>query len=130
MSAPTISYRCDHFHLRSRDAAAAARFYIEALDAREVRRDGTPVVSRVTVDLGGVTLFIEQAPDTADPTPTPPHLGIEHIGLAVHDIDAAMASLRSRGVKVVADVSSPRPGIRMAFIDGPDAVRIELVERS
>ena len=122
-------YRCDHFHLRSRDAVSAARFYVEALGAREIRRDGAPVVSRVVLDVGGVTLFIEQAPAEIGPSPQPPHLGIEHIGLAVDDIDAAMADLRGRGITIVSEIMDARPGLRMAFIDAPDAVRIEILER-
>lgn len=125
-----MGYRCDHIHLRSRDAVAAARFYCEVLGAREVRRDGAPEVSRVTLDLGGLAVFIEQAPADTGPAAVPPNLGIEHIGLAVEDIDAAMADLRRRGVAIVSGVTDVRPGLRILFLDGPDGVRIELLQRS
>ena len=125
-----MAYRCDHIHLRSRDAVAAAAFYIETLGARELGRDGTPVISRVTIDLGGLRLFIEQAPETTSPAARPPHLGIEHIGLAVEDIDATMAELKARGARIVSGVTDVRPGLRVIFIDGPDGVRIELLQRS
>ena len=129
MSRPPMNYRCDHIHLRSRDAIAAAQFYVDAFGAREVRRDGSPVVTRVTVDLGGLLLFIEQAPEGMTPSSVPPHLGIEHIGLAVEDIEAAMIELRRRNVTVVSDITDPRPGLRISFIEGPDNVRIELLQR-
>lgn len=122
------SFRLDHVHQRSRDAIAAARFYVEALGASEVRREGDPV-TRIVVDLGGLTLFIEQAPAAMGTSARPPHLGVEHIGLAVDDIEAAMAQVRGRGATVATEIKEIRPGVRIAFIDTPDAVRIELLER-
>ncbi len=124
-----MTYRCDHIHLRSRDAVAAARFYVEVFGAREIGRDGAPTVSRVMLDLGGLTVFIEQAPEGLAPAATPPHLGIEHIGLAVGDIEAAVADLQARGVPLVSGITDLRPGLRIAFFDGPDHVRIEILQR-
>ncbi|GJD48768.1 hypothetical protein OPKNFCMD_1494 [Methylobacterium crusticola] len=124
-----MTYRCDHLHLRSRDAVAAARFYVEALGARETGRDGAPVVSRVMLDLGGLTLFIEQAPAATGPAAQPPNLGIEHLGLRVDDIEATVADLRERGIALVSGITDVRPGLRIAFFDGPDGVRIEVLQR-
>lgn len=124
-----MTFRCDHLHLRSRDAVAAAGFYVTMLRAREIRREGAPVVSRVVLDLGGLTVFIEQAPAEIGPPAQAPHLGIEHIGLGVADLDTALAALRARGVRVLVEAKTMRPGLRVAFLEGPDAVRIELLER-
>ncbi len=121
--------RCDHIHLRSRDAVAAARFYVETLGGREIRRDGSPIVSRVRVDLGGLTLFIEQASETLTPAAIPPHLGIEHIGLAGDNIEVALRELQQKNAQIVSGVTEIRPGLRVIFIDGPDNIRIELLQR-
>ena len=123
-----MDFHIDHVHLRSPDAAAAAAFYVDTLAAREVGREGTPP-SRIVLDLGGLTVFIEQAPADLPPPAQAPHLGIEHIGLGVADIDATMADLRARGVTVLVETKVMRPGLRVAFIDGPDGVRIEILER-
>ena len=123
-----MDFHVDHVHLRSRDPVRAAAFYVDKLAAREVRREGTPL-SRIVLDLGGLTVFIEQAPADLTPPAKAPHLGIEHIGLGVADIDATLADLRARGVTVLVDTKVMRPGLRIAFIDGPDGVRIELLER-
>jgi catechol 2,3-dioxygenase-like lactoylglutathione lyase family enzyme len=123
-----MDFHIDHVHLRSPDVAAAAAFYVDKLAAREVRREGTPT-SRIVLDLGGLTVFIEQAPADLPPPARAPHLGIEHIGLGVADIDATLADLRARGVTVLVETKAMRPGLRIAFIDGPDGVRIELLER-
>lgn len=123
-----MDFHIDHVHLRSPDPVRAAAFYVDKLAAREVRREGTPL-SRIVLDLGGLTVFIEQAPADLAPPAKAPHLGIEHIGLGVADIDATLADLRARGVTVLVDTKVMRPGLRIAFIDGPDCVRIELLER-
>lgn len=121
--------RCDHVHLRSRDAIAAAAFYTDLFGATETGREGTDPVTRVTMDLGGLTVFIEQAPASLPPPAIPPHLAIEHIGLRVDDLDAAVAELARRGIPLVSGITVIRPGLRIAFLDGPDHARIELLQR-
>lgn len=123
-----MDFHIDHVHLRSPDAAAASAFYVEKIAAHEIRREGEPL-SRVVLDLGGLTVFIEQAPADLAPPARAPHLGIEHIGLGVTDLDATLADLRARGVTILVEAKQMRPGLRIAFIDGPDGVRIELLER-
>lgn len=125
-----MTFTYDHLHLRSRDAVAAARFYVEALGAHEIGRVGEPVPSRVMIELGGVRVFIEQAPDTMGPGGAPPHLGLEHLGLTVPDIKAAVADLAARGYPLVSGITELRPDLKIAFFDGPDGVRIELLQRS
>ncbi|MBW6399868.1 VOC family protein [Roseomonas sp. HJA6] len=123
-------YGIDHVHLRSTDPNAAARFYMEALGARETGRTEIRGALRLVLDLGGLTLFIEAVPPATPHPPEPPYLGLEHLGLRVPDLDAAAADLRSRGVRFVTEPREARPGTRIAFIEGPDGVRIELIERS
>ena len=124
-----MRYRSDHIHLRSRDAVAAAGFYVETFGAREVRRVGEGTVERVVIDLGGFTVFIEQAPEDTHPAARTPCLGIEHIGFTVDDIEAAMADLTRRGVPVRTGITERGPGLRIAFVEGPDGALIEILER-
>ena len=62
--------------------------------------------------------------------PHAPHLGLEHIGLAVQDIDAVVAALKAKGVVFTMEPTTIRPGVRIAFLRGPEDVSIELLERS
>lgn len=125
-----MQYACDHVHLRSRDAVRAATFYVESFGAREVKRVGSDPVQRVVLDLGGLTVFIEQAPAETAPAGPTPCLGIEHIGLRVSDIEAAMADLTGRGVTVRTGITERGPGLRIAFVEGPDGALIEILERA
>lgn len=124
------TFRCDHFHLRSLDPDKSARFYEEMFGAKRVGTVDNAGKLRVIVDLGGVRLFIEEVPPGTHAAPEPPYLGLEHIGLAVSGIDAIAAELKRKGAEFVVEPRSPRPGTRIAFIRGPENVRIELVDRT
>ncbi|MET0744428.1 MAG: VOC family protein [Microvirga sp.] len=124
-----MQYACDHVHLRSRDAVKAAAFYVQTFGARAVKRVGADPVQRMVLDLGGLTVFIEQAPAETTPATRTPCLGIEHIGLRVANIDAAMAELAARGVTVRTGITERGPGLRIAFVEGPDGALIEILER-
>lgn len=124
-----MTYRCDHVHLRSRDPVAAAAFYVEMFGARETGRVGGEIVQRVILDLGGLAVFIEQAPEEAHPPLTTPCLGLEHIGLAVEDIEVAVAELKGKGVSFRTEIIARGPTLRIVFLDGPDGAVIELLQR-
>jgi lactoylglutathione lyase len=124
-----MQYRFDHIHLRSRDAVAAAEFYTAMFGAREVTRVGTATVERVVLEVGGLTLFIEQAPDDTHPAGPTPCLGLEHFGFAVDDIEAALADLTGRGVPLRMGITQRSPSLRIAFVEGPDGALIEILER-
>lgn len=122
-------YRFDHIHLRSTDPEAAAAVWANAFGATVKARVQAGPWLRLVLDLAGVPVFLEQvAPGTHAP-PAPPFLGIEHVGLTVTDLDAAIADLAGKGVPLVSGPSEPRPGVRIAFFAMPDGVRVELIER-
>lgn len=122
-------YRFDHVHLRSPDPEAAAAIWADAFGARITGRVQAGPYLRIVLDLAGVPLFLEQVPPGTHAPPAPPFLGLEHVGLTVDDLDAAMADLAAKGVACVSGPSEPRPGVRIAFFAAPDGVRVELIER-
>jgi catechol 2,3-dioxygenase-like lactoylglutathione lyase family enzyme len=123
-------FRWDHLHLRSPDPEATARYYVDVFGATPVNKVNAGGALRVIVNLAGLNLFIEQvSPETPAP-PHPPHLGLEHIGLAVTNIDAVCAELKARGAEFTVEPHSPRPGLWIAFVRAPENVRIEVLERS
>ena len=123
-------FKIDHVHLRSVDPEAAAKFYIDMLGAAHVSRMETPTTLRVTVNLAGLLLFIERVPAGTHGPLKPPALGVEHIGLAVADLDAAAAELMAKGVEFSLAPTSPRPGVKIAFIKAPDGAQVEVLERA
>jgi len=122
-------YRFDHIHLRSPDPEAAAAIWCSAFGVEVKGRVQAGPWQRIVLGLAGVTLFIEEVPPETHAPPAPPFLGLEHIGLTVDDLDAAMADLAAKGVQLLSGPSEPRPGVRIAFFGLPDGVRVELIER-
>ncbi|MGE3146800.1 MAG: VOC family protein [Pseudorhodoplanes sp.] len=120
----------DHIHLRSPDPEATAQWFERMLDAELIRsiEQGRP---RVDVQLGGQKIFIAPVgpQDGVNPPPVTPCQGLDHFGFAVKDIDSVVAELRRRGAEFSKEPHSPRPGIRICFLRGPQGISIELLER-
>lgn len=119
----------DHIHLRSPDPDATARFYVERLGGLQTGRLAEDAQLRVTVEMGGLSLFIDRVPPGTTESPDPPHLGVEHLGFRVADIDSAVEALRAHGVPITVAPYDVRPGLRIAFLRGPENVSIELLQR-
>ncbi len=128
--APT--YQFYHLHLVSRDPQATAQYYRRMFDAKvieTVQPDGKP---RIDVDLNGLEIYIFRA-GTEDNLPACPpgrYLGLDHFGLLVKNMDEAVAELKKRGAEFTTEPVTMRPGLRIAFIRGPENTRIEIAERS
>src|SRR5262245_3226978 len=121
----------DHVHLRSPDPEATAQFY-ERMFGAEVLRTVQQGKPRVDLNLGGLKAFIAQAAtgDKIGAAPTSPYLGLDHIGLTVTGIDAAVAELKAKGAEFTMEPTTIRPNVRIAFLRGPQGVAIELVDRN
>ena len=113
-----------HVHLRGPDPAATLAWYREQFGGNvgklKDRIDG--------VEYGGVWVLAQQG----DAMPSQGH-AIDHIGFRPINVDGLVAQLRSRNVKITTE---PRPltlasgvSMRLAFLEGPDGARIELVQR-
>ena len=54
---------------------------------------------------------------------------VDHIGISVPDLDEAIAKLRTAGVTITDEPKSIAGGkVKYAFIEGPDKMRIEIIE--
>ena len=125
---PTVTW--DHVHLRSSDPEATAQWFERMLGAEVIRstQQGKP---RIDLKLGGARVFIAPvAPgDGVNPAPATPYQGLDHIGLSVTGLDAIAAELKAKGVEFTKPPQTPRPGIRICFLRGPQGISIELLER-
>ena len=121
----------DHIHLRSPDPEATAAFYARMFDAEVIRsmQQGKP---RIDLKVGGANVFILPVVpgDKTAPAPKSPYQGLDHFGLSVTGIDAIVAELKAKGAEFTMEPTNIRPGVRIAFLRGPEGVSIELLERS
>jgi lactoylglutathione lyase len=126
---PKFTY--DHIHLRSPNPEATAQYYERMFGAEIIRsmQQGQP---RIDLKLGGANIFIAPvAPgDGVNPAPTTPYQGLDHFGLLVNDIDRVAAELKSKGAQFTKEPTTVRPGVRVAFIRGPEGVSIEILDRN
>jgi catechol 2,3-dioxygenase-like lactoylglutathione lyase family enzyme len=125
---PQFTY--DHIHLRSPNPEATAQYYERMFGAEVVRsmQQGKP---RIDLKLGGANIFIAPvaAGDGVNPPPATPYQGLDHFGLSVSNIDAVVAELKAKGAEFTREPTTVRPGVRVAFMRGPEGVSIELLDR-
>jgi catechol 2,3-dioxygenase-like lactoylglutathione lyase family enzyme len=57
------------------------------------------------------------------------HYGLEHFGLTVDNLDAAVTELRAKGAEITVGPLMRNPGLYLAFVRGPEGVMVELVQR-
>ncbi len=124
------NYKFDHIHIFTPNPEATAAWYERMLGAEVVRtsQQGKP---RVDLRLGGASIFLlDVSADAKCAAPVAhPHQGLDHFGLEVKEIDKVCADLKAKGAKFTREPETIRPGIRIAFIEGPEKVSIELLER-
>jgi lactoylglutathione lyase len=120
----------DHIHLRSPDPETTARYYERMFGAEVLRsmQEGKP---RIDLKLGGMNIFIAPVAsgDGVNPPPVTPYQGLDHFGLSVRGIDAVVAELKAKGAVFTKEPTTVRPGVRVAFLRGPEGVSIELLDR-
>jgi len=99
------------------------------VSAREVM----PGTITVSMEVGGpVKLNISSQPDgSSDERHVAElnRLGLEHFGFNVEDLEAELNRLGTAGVRIVLPLTEVVGGTRLAYIEGPDDVLIELVQR-
>jgi catechol 2,3-dioxygenase-like lactoylglutathione lyase family enzyme len=124
------TFTWDHIHLRTPDQEATAQWFERIFGAQLIRstQQGKP---RIDMKLGGANIFLAPVTpgDGVNAAPTTPYQGLDHFGLAVSGIDAIAADLKNKGVAFSKEPHSPRPGIKICFLRGPQGISIELLDR-
>ena len=123
-----------HHHFNTTDMAAQKRFYVETLGGT-LKTIGTNDLEVITFP--NVFLFFRpmQAPTGGTIGST-----VNHIGFSVPDLESVVAKLKAAGytmitrdsvaatVNVVDDIAAASPTTNIAFVLGPEDVKVELVE--
>jgi catechol 2,3-dioxygenase-like lactoylglutathione lyase family enzyme len=122
----------DHVHLVGSDLAASERFYRDMFGAETLNwRDKGGPAANLSMRLDGVNLFIRSPRPDEQVTGDGEEIRYtyDHFGVVVPDLQAAIDELRGKGVPILQEPRTIRPGTHIAFIEGPDHTRIEVLQR-
>jgi len=113
-----------HIVLSTADPAASLAWFAASFGGKVTKAQG----GLDGINYGGVWLLAKKGSSE----PSAGH-AIDHLGFRPLNVDASVAALKAKNVKVTTE---PRPltlpsgtAMRLAFIEGPGGVRIELVQR-
>ena len=124
-----MKFGMNHIHIKAEDPKQTAQWYVDNLGAVVAGEADINGSLTVRTDLGGVRVNITQAsPDILPAGTSDPHMGLEHFGIETDDLDGAVSTFASKGVKVLEEIRSLPNGMRIAFIEAPDNVRLELMQ--
>ena len=130
-----MDYAINHVHIRSSDPHASASWYEKHFNAKILSaREVMPGTITVSMEVGGpVRLNISSQVPGSSPERSVAELnrlGLEHFGFGVEDLEAELDKLHKAGVRIVLPLTEVSSGARLAYIEGPDDVLIELVQRA
>ena len=91
------TYTYDHIHLRSLAPMETAKYFETMFGAKIVETTQTDGQPRIDLDINGLTIFIAEADDSVPAGPVDPHLGLDHFGFKVDDLDQAAARVEGEG---------------------------------
>jgi catechol 2,3-dioxygenase-like lactoylglutathione lyase family enzyme len=129
--AGNLDFEFNHVHIFCSDLEATERWLVDGIGATVMERRDSNGAPAVELRLAGTRLLIRAGREGEELAPAGArHFGTDHFGLGVRDLDATAAELKRRGVFFEMEPRQFRPGVRIAFVKGPDNVRIELVESS
>jgi lactoylglutathione lyase len=129
-----MAYRINHIHLKSPDPRKTADWYTTAFGFTivndETRVFGDRFVRCLSED-GGLAVNISGARtgERLGAGDARAHFGLEHFGFDSQDIDRDIARLKGLGATLLEGPIQIPNGGRIAFLQGPDDTRLELVER-
>ncbi len=127
-----MEFGLDHVHYVCADTKSFAAYFQDVFDAELVRYDedfkGSP---NAAIQIGGLMIFARGVRPGETPDSVGPELvqGLDHFGLGVADVEAAVERLRGRGAEIMMEPARLGVGGRMiAYVRGPGNIRIELCE--
>lgn len=121
----------DHVHLVSKNPQTAANWYVDKLGGKIIKTMEVRGAPQIYVSFGDAIVIVRgERPAETIAEKASLQWGIDHFGMQVKgDFDAFCAGLRSKGVAFSLDPTDFNPTTRIAFINAPDGVSVELLNR-
>ena len=129
-----MAFRINHIHLKSPDPRKTAEWYEKAF-AFKIVGDETRVFGdrfiRCQSEDGGMAVNISGARtnEKLGAGDANPHHGLEHFGFDSDSLEADIARLEGLGARLLEGAIEIPGGPRICFVQAPDDVRVELIQR-
>ena len=127
-----MPFRIHHIHIKAADPRKSADWWEKAFAFKvlsdEVRPFGDRFIRCTTEDGFAVTISGARTNETLGPGDASPHHGLEHVAFESAGLEADIARLTALGARLQESPIQVPNGPRVAFLQGPDDVRIELVQ--
>lgn len=121
----------DHVHVICGDVEEAVKYFKNVFEGKETSRGEVRGLPMVRVDVKGlIVALMGTAPGSSQLVAGKGSRGLDHFGFTVKELEKTVEDLKKRGAKISIGPSAAGPGVKYAFVDGPDGIRIELVERA
>jgi len=121
----------DHVHLISENPQSAASWYVEKLGGKIISNKEVLGAPQIFVAFEEAFLIIRgRRPGEQVDRKQGLHWGIDHFGFRVQgDFDSYCEALKKKGVVFSVEPKDFSATTRIAFIDAPDGVSVELLVR-
>jgi lactoylglutathione lyase len=119
----------DHLHIFSGNVLGAAKYFEDIFGARETSREHVRGLLVVRVNVRGVTIILmETARDEDQIVVGKGRRGLDHFCFLVKDMEATVESMKGKGASFSVEPRLAPNGAKIAFVNGPDGIIIELKE--
>jgi catechol 2,3-dioxygenase-like lactoylglutathione lyase family enzyme len=119
------AFKINHLHFKTPDPQKTAQWYVDNLGAKivsEISPGGTPIGFRV--DLHGVPLNVTGFVPGQE---LDQFYGLEHVAIDTDDLPGTVEQLKGSGNRILEERNLP-DGRKVCFFEGPEGVRLEVLE--
>lgn len=119
------SFNLHHIHHETADVDGTVAFYQTNFHGELTERTVRDGVQWARLKIGDMMLNVTDRGETG--VDLVRYNGLDHIGLHTSDFDETISSLKANDVEFFVEPMSPAPGVRVAFVSGPDNIKIEIL---
>jgi catechol 2,3-dioxygenase-like lactoylglutathione lyase family enzyme len=120
----------DHVHLMCGDVEKMVQYFERVFEGKVESRAEVRGFPMVRLFAYGVPVNIMGAdPKAGTLVAGKGSRGLDHFGFAVKDLEKTVEDLKKKGAQFSIGPSTTATGVKYAFIEGPEGIRIELVDR-
>jgi catechol 2,3-dioxygenase-like lactoylglutathione lyase family enzyme len=116
-----MTLKLNHLHLKTKDPAKTAKFYVDTLGAKIVNENAN---GGFRLDLHGLSLNVS---NFLTEQKREQKYGMEHIAIDTDELDTVIEKLKAQNIHIL-EQTIVSGGRRVCFFEGPDGVQLEFIE--